>query len=237
MSRPVLARKAEAAPSKTTAQIATGGLRVGAPDDAYEREADRVADEVMAVRSAAPKWSFSKMNVWPGVQRKCDCGGSAPGAGECEECKKKGELQRAPADAVGLNWHAPRIVDEVLNSSGAPIDRTTLRQMEARFGQQFGDVRIHTDARAADSARAVHALAYTVGRNIVFGAERYTPDSYEGRKLLAHELAHVVQQSEMGVVRTPRPIAPQTGLVQRPWNHSRARSPTDGRALPQKVPG
>jgi Domain of unknown function (DUF4157)/Lysine-specific metallo-endopeptidase len=211
LSRPVLARKAEAAPSKTTAQIATGGLRVGAPDDAYEREADRVADEVMAVRSAAPKWSFSKMNVWPGVQRKCDCGGSAPGAGECEECKKKGELQRAPADAVGLNWHAPRIVDEVLNSSGAPIDRTTLRQMEARFGQQFGDVRIHTDARAADSARAVHALAYTVGRNIVFGPERYTPDSYEGRKLLAHELAHVVQQSEMGVVRTPRPIAPQTG--------------------------
>jgi hypothetical protein len=71
--------------------------------------------------------------------------------------------------------------------------------MEPRFGHDFGHVRVHTDARAAESALAVNALAYTVGRNVVFGAGRYSPGSAGGRNLLGHELAHVVQQSGGGV--------------------------------------
>jgi hypothetical protein len=71
--------------------------------------------------------------------------------------------------------------------------------MDARFGHNFGDVRVHTDAQAADSARSVGALAYTVGSDVVFGAGQYTPERGSGQRLIAHELAHVVQQ------RTARP--------------------------------
>lgn len=66
--------------------------------------------------------------------------------------------------------------------------------MEPRFGQDFSNVRLHTDARAAESARAIKAEAYTVGRNVVFGAGRHAPGTVEGKRLLAHELTHTVQQ-------------------------------------------
>ena len=66
--------------------------------------------------------------------------------------------------------------------------------MESKFGHDFSQVRVHTDARAAESTRAVNALAYTVGRNVVFGAGQYEPGTSEGRRLLGHELTHVVQQ-------------------------------------------
>ncbi len=68
--------------------------------------------------------------------------------------------------------------------------------MEPRFGYDFSKVRVHTDARAAESAQAVNASAYTVGRNVVFGTGQYVPETHEGRRLLGHELTHVVQQSE-----------------------------------------
>ena len=72
--------------------------------------------------------------------------------------------------------------------------------MEPRFGRDFGGVRVHTDARAAASARDVGAFAYTLGNNIVFGAGQFAPGTQEGRQLLAHELAHTVQQGQ-GVQR------------------------------------
>ena len=85
--------------------------------------------------------------------------------------------------------------------------------MESRFGYDFSQVRVHTDARAGDSARALEAPAYTVGRNVVFADEQYAPDMTEGRRLLAHELTHVVQQSSLDdnsgrvVMRQPKPVA------------------------------
>jgi len=82
----------------------------------------------------------------------------------------------------------------VLRSPGQPLDAQTRSQMEPSFGHSFGDVRVHADARAAESARAVGAVACTTGRHILFGAGRYAPASPAGRSLLAHELAHVVQQ-------------------------------------------
>jgi hypothetical protein len=69
--------------------------------------------------------------------------------------------------------------------------------MEPRFGRSFGQVRVHTDARAAESARAVNALAYTVGRDVVFGHGRYQPQSPQGSFLMAHELAHTLQQAQL----------------------------------------
>lgn len=89
---------------------------------------------------------------------------------------------------------APLIVHEVLRSPGEPLDAKTRGLMEPRFAHDFGHVRVHTDARAAQSARAVNALAYTAGRDIVFGQSRYSPATRAGRQLMAHELAHTVQQ-------------------------------------------
>jgi len=92
---------------------------------------------------------------------------------------------------------APQIVHDVLRSPGRPLDADTRAFMEPRFGRSFAHVRLHTDARAARSAQAVNALAYTVGRDIVLGAGQ-EERSTAGRALLAHELAHVVQQREAG---------------------------------------
>lgn len=99
--------------------------------------------------------------------------------------------QRAPrTDAA----HVQRTLDR----SGTGLDAPTRTLMEARFQNDFGDVRIHTDADAAHSARALQARAYTAGRDIVFGAGQYRPHTAPGRKLIAHELAHVVQQNQAG---------------------------------------
>jgi hypothetical protein len=125
------------------------------------------------------------------LRRKCACGGTPGPTGECEECRRK-RLQRsaaAPGPAV-----APPVVHDVLASPGRPLDGAVRAEMEPRFRHSFADVRVHADGRAAESARAVGAHAYAVGPSLVFGAGRYAPGSAEGRRLIAHELAHVVQQ-------------------------------------------
>jgi hypothetical protein len=93
---------------------------------------------------------------------------------------------------------APPIVHEVLRSSGQPLDAATRSLMESRLGHDFGAVRIHTDTLAAESSRAVEALAYTVGSDIAFAAGQYTPRTVRGRQLIAHELTHVIQQRGQG---------------------------------------
>ncbi|MDR4484432.1 MAG: DUF4157 domain-containing protein [Nitrospirales bacterium] len=91
----------------------------------------------------------------------------------------------------------PPIVHDVLRSPGQPLDVPIRAFFEPHFGHDFSQVRVHTDARAVESARMVDALAYTVGRNVVFGAGQYVPGTNAGQKLLAHELTHVVQQSNV----------------------------------------
>jgi len=109
--------------------------------------------------------------------------------------RKVESSQRAPADLTSKAASGvPPLVYDVLRSPGRPLDRETRSFMEPRFGRDFSSVRIHTDTRAADSARTVDALAYTVGPDVVFAPGRYQPASQEGQRLLAHELAHVVQQ-------------------------------------------
>lgn len=93
---------------------------------------------------------------------------------------------------------APPAVDEALRSPGQPLDAGVRSFMEPRFGHDFSRVRVHAGAGGAESAEAVGALAYTVGRDVVFGPGRYAPGTQEGRRLLAHELAHVVQQEGSG---------------------------------------
>jgi hypothetical protein len=91
----------------------------------------------------------------------------------------------------------PPIVHEVLRSPGQPLDPATRAFFEPRFSHDFSQVRLHTDTKAAESARAVNALAYTVGQDVVFGTGQYAPQTGEGKKLLAHELTHVMQQQNV----------------------------------------
>ncbi len=106
--------------------------------------------------------------------------------------------QRKESDSATSPGQAPAVVDAALRSPGHALDAETRRAMEGRLGHDFSNVRIHTDAVAAESAKAVHAHAYTVGRDIVFGAGQYAPMSTVGARLLAHELAHTVQQGVTG---------------------------------------
>jgi Domain of unknown function (DUF4157)/Lysine-specific metallo-endopeptidase len=109
---------------------------------------------------------------------------------------------------------APPIVHDVLRSPGQPLDPSARARMEARFGHDFSQVRVHADAQASDSARAVNARAYTVGRHVAFASGEYAPGSIEGQQLLTHELTHVVQQgAPTGTVDTPvmrqeKPVPP-----------------------------
>jgi hypothetical protein len=226
----VLARQSTPASKIETTNAAPGGLRVGKPDDAFEQEAERAADRVMAPAAMTQGWSLSRMSIEPPVQRKCACGGS----GECEECKGKEETlhRRAAGTATpsAAPTTAPPIVHDVLRSSGQPLDHHTRAFMERRFGHDFSQVRIHADAKAAESAGAVDALAYTVGQHIAFAPGRYAPATQEGRRLMAHELAHTIQQAARGDTQGTGAIAPatiSTKSIPRPgltWGHTnRAR--------------
>jgi hypothetical protein len=139
----------------------------------------------------------------PVLQRQCACGTHTPsGGGECESCARK-RLQRKATGHDG-DFEAPPIVQAVLRGSGRPLDGQARAALEPRFGRDFSAVRVHTDAHAAESARAVGALAYTVGRQIVFGAGQYNPGSRTGQRLLAHELTHTIQQDAFGTAVSPK---------------------------------
>jgi hypothetical protein len=134
----------------------------------------------------------------PLISRKC---------AECEvEEKVQTKLDGTGLDSRGIGARAPAVVDEALRSPSRPLDAAARAFFEPRLGRSLDKVRVHTGARAADSARAVGAQAYTVGEQIVFNAGRYAPSTDSGRHLLAHELVHTVQQRESraggrGIVR------------------------------------
>ena len=127
------------------------------------------------------------------LRRKCDCGSHVPGGGECDSCARK-QLQRKPATGGRLD-PVPASVNRVLQSTGVPLEQAVRTRMERGFGHDFSQVRVHDGNAAARSAMEVQAGAYTVGSHVVFGAGRYAPGTLAGQRLLAHELAHVIQQS------------------------------------------
>src|SRR5262245_61760915 len=113
---------------------------------------------------------------------------------------------------------APPVVQEVIRSAGDPLDARTRSRFESRLGHDFGTVRVHADARAAKSVRAVQALAYTVGHHVAFGDGRYAPDTTAGDELLAHELVHTTQKTSSSgddtIVRRRRiPTAPKLAVT------------------------
>ncbi len=117
--------------------------------------------------------------------------------------------------AVTARTQAPPVVHDVLRSPGQALEPDVRGAMEARFGHDFSRVRVHTDNRAAASARAVNAQAYAVGSNVVFGDGRYELASSEGRRLLSHELTHVAQQGAVSAPSGPLPIGSTDGSAER----------------------
>ncbi|WP_210262044.1 eCIS core domain-containing protein [Bradyrhizobium aeschynomenes] len=187
-------------------------LEIGPVDDPLEREADAMASRVVdGPASRAMPASLNAVSAGPPrMQRQCACGGT------CSDCRKD-LMQRKDASgstAASSAAIAPPVVHDVLRSPGQPLDAATRADLEPRFGRSFAAVRIHTDANAAASARAVGAQAYTVGHNVVFGNGHYAPQSPAGRRLLAHELTHVVQQGRGAPLRLARkPGGPGTALT------------------------
>jgi hypothetical protein len=168
-------------------------LSISQPGDAFEQEADRVAAQVMNMRTSP---AVTAAGDAPRIQRQCDCGGV------CSDCRDKarkpatGRLQRESLTTPSASSAAPALVKEAMHSGGHPLDAETRLFMESRFGQDFSHVRVHTDARAAASSRSIQALAYTSGADIAFAPGQYSPDTSRGKHLLAHELAHIVQQQQ-----------------------------------------
>lgn len=158
-------------------------LTIGASNDPLEQEADRVADQVLA----APIHS------------------AVSGAAPC--------IQRFTGQGTGDAGAAPASVDRVLSGSGRPLDPAVQQDMGQRFGHDFSQVRVHTDSVAEQSAQDINAHAYTVGHNIVFGAGGFAPRSHEGRRLIAHELTHVLQQSDGDGLRIQRQEPPKKESV------------------------
>jgi len=129
------------------------------------------------------------------VRRTCACCGAPGLSGECDarRTKRPSMARRASTGQAQLSEVSP-VVHDALCSPGQPLDAKTLSFMEPRFGYDFSKVRVHSDEKAAESARTLNTLAYTVGRDVVFGTRQYAPETGAGQRLLAHELMHVVQQ-------------------------------------------
>src|SRR5690554_1564495 len=169
-------------------------LTIGSPGDPYEREADAVADNVMRM----PESGF--------IQRKCT---------HCEE--EKG-LQRKPLSQVAIPFLQAKseatVNDDVANSiqsskgGGSALDADINSFMSDRFGYDFGSVKIHTDRRSVQLNQNLNARAFTVGNDVYFNEGQYRPGSSEGKHLLAHELAHVVQQGENKVAPSIQRMIP-----------------------------
>jgi len=201
-------------------------LRVGHAGDASEREADSVAEQVMRMPHQ-PRASGAETRA--GAQR---AGGERAGAGLRVSRR---ESSASPSPHIS---DAPPAVDRVLRSAGAPLDDSARAFFEPRFGHDFGSVRVHANREAAESAGGISARAYTVGSHIVFGAGEYAPTSEAGRQLLAHELAHTIQQgasaphshAESGGGRESAPVARQRSPALRLQRMSAPliqRQPTD----------
>ncbi|TLD42802.1 MAG: hypothetical protein JETT_0936 [Candidatus Jettenia ecosi] len=199
-------------------------LVVNTPGDIYEQEADRVSEQVM------------RLPV-PQLQRACPCGGGCP---KCQTEQSDHEYERLQTKSVQASETGQiatlPIVQEVLAVPGQPLDPASRVFMEQRFGYDFSKVRVHSGATAEQSARELNAHAYTVGCNIVFGTGKFSPETHEGQRLLAHELTHVVQQDNDNAIiqRKPAPIPVVIdasgkgieGVISNTWSAALRESPS-----------
>lgn len=174
-------------------------LTIGKSDDPLEHEADVAADQVM--RMADPAIA-PKAGGQPQVRRACAA---------CDQDEQLLQRRAATGDTVPTA-EAPATVHRTISAAGKPMDPRARAFFEPRFGYSFAAVRVHSDSGAARSAREIGARAYTVGANIVLGQGQGSMSTLEGRNLMAHELAHVVQQGAAGARGESQP-APQSKMA------------------------
>lgn len=171
-------------------------FKIGVPNDKYEQEADRVADQVMRMpeHAGSGRTGITSNIIIPNVQRLC-----AGCQGDLEQ-NYMVQTKVASGHTVAVT---PNVANGIqsLKGGGQPLPETNRNYFEPRFGHDFRQVRIHTGSRAADLARGINASAFTLGQEVVFGAGQYRPHSSDGQRLIAHELTHVVQQD--GVTFNP----------------------------------
>ena len=178
-------------------------LAVGQPGDKYEQEADRVADAVMRMPEPGVQRQVGEEEeeeetlqakpltgeITPRVQRQVE-----PEEEEEEEIQTK----QLPSQSQEIIPDVETRINSI-RGGGQPLPESARAFFEPRFKHDFSRVRVHTDAKAADTARAVNARAFTRGHDVVFGAGQYAPGTHEGRRLLAHELTHITQQGKRPV--------------------------------------
>ncbi len=156
-------------------------LAVSQPGDLYEQEADRVAERILRMPE-------------PVAQRQCAaCAASGASCPGCEDDKRLLVQGEKP---LGTEAASQSVSNSIVSDlgPGLPLDVATRSFFEPRLGHDFSRVRVHTGPAAEQSAKDLNAHAYTIGRDVVFGVGRFAPETNEGRRLLAHELTHVVQQ-------------------------------------------
>ena len=194
-ARASAAASRQASPARGAAPQAA--LAVAATDHPLERMAERTADRVMRL---------------PAGSAGCACGG---GCSRCSGSPRPAARTAEPGAAA-----APPVVGEVLRSPGEPLAEATRDFFESRFGTDLSHVRLHTDARARRAADAVAARAWTVGSHVAFAAGEYDPTSRRGLHVLAHEIAHVLQQPATSrlhrIPRAPTDV-PFVGRI-KPWS-------------------
>lgn len=200
-------------------------LTINQPNDIYEQEADAVAEKVMRMpvqNQEQPFFQSRPLSVTP-VQRKCSSCEQEEKLQrkeeevdesirlkplkdfsiqrKCAHCDEEEKLQMKEASTAAGGMTAPSIVNNVINSPGQSLDKGTRSFMESRFGYDFGNVQIHDDGAAHQSAYEINALAYTYRDHVIFGERQYQPTTNSGKELLAHELTHVIQQDGTSIRR------------------------------------
>ena len=187
-------------------QANSNDLKVSQPNDPAEIEANNIADRVMRMPAQETVPVSSSSHSAGIIQRKCD------------SCKDDEEtIQRKPLpSAGGITAQSPAHVKNAISSGGRPLDPGTRNFFESRFDRDFSNVRVHTGASAEQSSRDVNAKAYTIGHSVVFGARQFAPETHEGRRLLAHELTHVIQQNGGGKSLQNETVSERNGRTDDP---------------------
>ena len=168
-----------------------GGLTLSRPGDSDERDADRIADQVMRMDDLAP--------IGPAhhtIQRKCTACSS--GGSLCPECEEQARIKQSTLPGVG---RSSNVASSVQGGHGEPLSATTRAFFEPRFGQDFSGVRVHNNSSAHRAADSIGARAFTLGNDVAFAEGQFEPETPDGQRLLAHELTHVIQQSGNGATR------------------------------------
>ncbi|MGB3615225.1 MAG: DUF4157 domain-containing protein, partial [Elainellaceae cyanobacterium] len=194
-------------------------LRVGAVGDRYEQEADRVADQVMRMPEPSGRSPSVRSQAPQSLQRQTVASEMTVSEQEDEE-----DVAVQTKSNAGSAIAAPDVEMQLKagRGGGQPLNASTSQFMASRFSHDFGNVRVHTDSRAAQMNQRLNAQAFTHGQHLYFGQGQYQPQTRSGQRLIAHELTHVVQQTggrrikpniQLGS-KPPQPISPVPTDVQ-----------------------